>query len=113
MASEHTRGDDLWLAVAVLAVGASWGLLTVAAWLSARLSGGTLHDVTVVAPFRAIASPSDPSGAWRQPVGSPATYWTVTGALVAAVAAAIWLGEGGSGIRPARPRGARPASRSP
>ena len=119
MASEHTHGDDLWLAVAVLALGAGWGLLTAAAWLSARLSGGTLHDVTVVAPFRAMASPSDPSGAWRQPVGSPATYWTITGALIAAVAAAIWLGGRrfrrpagpGLGVRdpPAGRRGCRPA----
>lgn len=99
--SRSGGGGDSLLMAGIIGV----GVVSCAVWAGAQAaavahSGSTL-DVSPAAGFRAVfrlpANASDPRLAWEEPAASqlpgPGLYWTLTAIVViAAVAAAVWVG---------------------
>ncbi|WP_298347581.1 TraM recognition domain-containing protein [Ferrimicrobium sp.] len=75
------------IAIAMLVMGALYG----GALVSARISG---HQVPhrLDGPINALAHPTDPSLAWRSPVGSPWVYWSAETFSLLLVAMMLYFG---------------------
>lgn len=83
-----SESTDLFLyitAAALALVGGLW----VAGAVSARLSGHRIPHGHPLAGLVALAHTGDPSWAWQAPVGPAVLYWTVTGAALSLVTAAV------------------------
>jgi type IV secretion system protein VirD4 len=75
-AQPHTISDNI-VAGVVVAVGALWSMLWVAAALSSRLSGAPAPPPSIASPIKAFAHADNPAVAWGQPVGPALLYWGI------------------------------------
>jgi type IV secretion system protein VirD4 len=77
--------------VALIGLGALVGaaaVLKAGAWLAARVTGHRPPRVGLSGAFGVLKHPGDPTAAWGTAMPGPVPYWSITGVLAVAVAAA-------------------------
>jgi type IV secretory pathway TraG/TraD family ATPase VirD4 len=77
--------SDKTLAVAITTTAAVLICLWSGAWLSSQVSGHGPAKGGLLTALMALASPTDPSRSWGQPVGPPVLYWGLTAVIVTAL----------------------------
>lgn len=91
MSTDPTNSSDRTAASVFLVGGGLWATLWLGAGTSAVLSGSSWVKPRVVAPFLALAHPSNPARVWATPVGSPWLYWTSTAIVATAAAVGVFV----------------------